>query len=203
MKSALDTAIDAAVAAITGPGSQLEVGTATVRGATLPVFSAAPPSMREFFAFFCAVQGPREFLVFGEERYTFADVHGRGLKMAAMLQHRHGIAKGDRVAIAMRNYPEWIIAFIAIMQLGAIAIPMNAWWTAEELDYGLRDSGARLAIVDEERARRISKLKCHTTVLSVRTSAEVAAALGIARVEDELALSPEKNLVPARNRARG
>jgi long-chain acyl-CoA synthetase len=191
MKSALDTAIDAAVAAITGPGSQLEVGTATIRGATLPVFSAAPPSMREFFAFFFAVQGPREFLVFGDERYTFGDIHARGLKMAAMLQHRHGIAKGDRVAIAMRNYPEWITSFIAILHLGAIAIPMNAWWTADELDYGLRDSGARLAIVDEERARRIAGLKCHTTVLSVRTSAEVAAELGIARVEDELALSPE------------
>ena len=191
MKSALDTAIDAAVAAITGAGSQLEVGTATVRGASLPVFSAAPPSMREFFAFFFAVQAPREFLVFGDERYTFGDVHARGLKLAAMLQHRHGIAKGDRVAIAMRNYPEWITSFIAILHLGAIAIPMNAWWTADELDYGLRDSGARLAIVDEERARRIAGLQCHTTVLTVRTSAEVAAELGVARVEDELALSPE------------
>ena len=191
MKSALDTAIDAAVATITGPGSQLEVGTATIRGASLPVFSAAPPSMREFFAFFFAVQGPREFLVFGDERYTFADVYARGLKMAAMLQHRHGIAKGDRVAIAMRNYPDWIEAFIAILHLGGIAIPMNAWWTADELDYGLRDSGARVAIVDEERARRISQLQCHTKVLTVRTSAEVAAKLGVARVEDEIALSPD------------
>jgi acyl-CoA synthetase (AMP-forming)/AMP-acid ligase II len=128
--------------------------------------------------------------VLGDERFTFAQVYDRALKMAAMLQHRHGIAKGDRVAIAMRNYPEWIEAFIAIMHLGAIAIPMNAWWTAEELDYGLKDSGARLAIADEERARRLAKLSCSAAVLTVRTSAEVAGELGFARIEDELAAAP-------------
>jgi acyl-CoA synthetase (AMP-forming)/AMP-acid ligase II len=190
MKSALDTAIDNVVAAITAPGGQLAVATANIRGANLPAFTAAPQSMREYFAFFCAVQGPREFLVFGDERLTFSDVYQRSLKMAAMLQHRHGIAKGDRVAIAMRNYPEWIEAFIAILHIGAIAIPMNAWWTSEELDYGLRDSGSRLVIADEERARRVVKVGCHVTVLTVRTSAEVASALGCLRAEDEIAASP-------------
>lgn len=191
MKSALDTSLDTVIAGITADGGPLGVGTATVRGATLPVFSAAPPSLREFFATFFMVNGPREFLVFGAERLTFAETHARGLEFAAMLQHRHGIAKGDRVAIAMRNYPDWIIAFIGIMQLGAIAIPMNAWWTAEELDYGLKNSGARLAIADEERARRLATLSCAATVLTVRTSAEVAAGLGFARSEDELAASPK------------
>jgi long-chain acyl-CoA synthetase len=191
MKSALDTAIDTVVAAITAPGGQLGVGTANIRGASLPVFTAAPPSMREFFAFFFAANGPREFIVFGEERLTFADVYQRGLKMAAMLQHRHGIAKGDRVAIAMRNYPEWIVAFIAVLHAGAIAIPMNAWWTSEELDYGLRDSGARLVIADEERARRVAKVGCHAVVLTVRTSSEVASELGFLRIEDEVAAAPD------------
>ncbi len=191
MKSALDTAIENVVAAITAPGSQLAAGTATVRGVNLPAFTAAPPTMREYFAFFFAVQGPREFLVFGDERLTFADVYRRGLKMAAMLQHRHGIAKGDRVAIAMRNYPEWIEAFIAVLHIGAIAIPMNAWWTSEELEYGLSDSGARLVIADEERARRIATVECHAVVLTVRTSTEVAAELGFLRVEDEVAAAPD------------
>jgi acyl-CoA synthetase (AMP-forming)/AMP-acid ligase II len=191
MKSALDTAIDNVVSVITGPGSQLEVGKAIIRGAELPVFTAAPPSMREFFAYFFALQAPREFLVFGDERSTFGEVYARALKTAAALQHRHGIAKGDRVAIAMRNYPEWIEAFIAVLHLGAIAIPMNAWWTADELDYGLKDSGARLAIADEERARRLSTLSCHATVLTVRTSAQVAGELGFARLEDEVAASPD------------
>ena len=191
MKSALDTALDTVIAGIVAPGGQLGVGTADVRGAMLPVFAAAPPSMREFFAFFFAANATREFLVFGDERLTFADIHARGLKMAAMLQHRHGIAKGDRVAIAMRNYPEWIIAFVAVLHMGAVAIPMNAWWTADELDYGLRDSGARLVIADEERARRLATLRCHATVLTVRTSAEVAGELGFLRAEDEIAAAPD------------
>jgi acyl-CoA synthetase (AMP-forming)/AMP-acid ligase II len=191
MKSALDTAIDNVVSVITGPGSQLEVGKATIRGAEIPVFTAAPPSMREFFAYFFALQAPREFLVFGDERSTFGEVYARALKIAAALQHRHGIAKGDRVAIAMRNYPEWIETFIAVLHLGAIAIPMNAWWTADELDYGLKDSGARLAIADEERARRLATLSCTAKVLTVRTSAQVASELGFARLEDEVAAAPD------------
>jgi acyl-CoA synthetase (AMP-forming)/AMP-acid ligase II len=191
MKSALDTSLDGVVAAITAPGGPLAVGTADVRGASLPVFSAAPPSLREFFATFFAVNATKEFLVFGDERLTFADVHARGREFAAMLQHRHGVAKGDRIAIAMRNYPDWIIAFVGVIELGAIAIPMNAWWTAEELDYGLKDSGARLAIADEERARRIATVAAGVTVLTVRTSADVAAGLGFARAEDELAAAPK------------
>ena len=191
MKSELDTELDAVVAAITAPGGQLGVTTANVRGATMPVFGAAPPSMREFLAFFFMANGPKEFLVFGAERLTFADVYARALEMAAMLQHRQGIAKGDRVAIAMRNYPEWVIAYVAIAHLGAVAVPMNAWWTAEELNYGLSDSGARLIIADEERARRVAKADCHAKVLTVRTAKDVAEGLGAQCLEEELAASPK------------
>ena len=191
MKSALDTSLDGVIAAITAPGGPLGVGTADLRGTSLPVFGAAPPSLREFFATFFAANAAKEFLVFGEERLSFAEVHARGRAFAAMLQHRHGVAKGDRVAIAMRNYPDWIIAFIGVIELGAIAIPMNAWWTAEEIDYGLKDSGARLAIADEERARRIASIAGGVTVLTVRTSADVAAGLGFLRTEDELLAAPK------------
>ncbi|WP_439533247.1 class I adenylate-forming enzyme family protein [Polymorphobacter sp.] len=190
MKTALDTAIDAIIAQITAAGGPLAVADASVSGVTLPVFTAAPGSMRDFFAYFAQVHGASEFLVHGEDRLTFAQVHADGLRIAAMLQHRHGIAKGDRVAIAMRNYPEWISAFIGIMHLGAVAVPMNAWWTAEELDYGLRDCGARLAIADETRARRIATAACALKVLTVRTAADVATGLGLLRLEDEVAASP-------------
>ncbi len=191
MKSALDTALDDVIHGITAPGGPLAVAEITVRDAILPGFAAAPPTMREYFAAFFTSHADKEFLVSGDERLIFAEVHARGLQFAAMLQHRHGIAKGDRVAIAMRNYPEWIIAFVGILHLGAIAIPMNAWWTADELDYGLKDSGARLAIADEERARRLATLGCHAAVLTVRTAAEVAAGLGFSRVEDELSAAPQ------------
>ncbi len=190
MKSELDTEIDIVVGGITAPGGMLGVGHANVRGANIPVFENAPPSMRELMALFFSAQSAKEFLVYGEERLTFGEVYARSLKLAAMLQHRHGIAKGDRVAIAMRNYPEWVVAFCGIIHLGAVAVPMNAWWTSEELDYGLRDSGARLAIADEERARRIGAASCHVKVLTVRTAKDVAQSLAALCLEEELEASP-------------
>jgi hypothetical protein len=69
----------------------------------------------------------------------------------------HGVRKGDRVAIAMRNLPEWPVAFFATILLGAVATPLNAWWTGPELEYGLRDCGASVAIVDSERFERLSE----------------------------------------------
>ncbi|WP_416907664.1 MAG: class I adenylate-forming enzyme family protein [Polymorphobacter sp.] len=191
MKTALDTAIDATVEKIIAPGGQLEVGEAVVRGAKLPVFKAAPPSLREFFGFFAMTHGAKEFLVYGDERLSFGEVYQRAVKMAAMLQHCYGIAKGDRVAIAMRNYPEWVEAFIAITHLGAVAVPMNAWWTGEELEYGLSDSGTRLVFADEERARRINGTDFKGVVVTVRTSSDVSASLGYARVDDVMKTCPD------------
>ncbi|MBV8972718.1 MAG: acyl--CoA ligase [Sphingomonadaceae bacterium] len=187
MPSALDQQLDAVVAAITAPGGPLAVGRATVLGADLPVFANGPATMRDYLAFFFAANGPKEFLVYEGERLTFADVHAQMLKVAAVLQDR-GIAKGDRVAIAMRNYPEWVAAYCGVLHLGAVAVPMNAWWKSEELAYGITHSGTRLVIADEERARRLAALpKLGVPVLTVRTSAEVAASLGFERLDDALA----------------
>jgi len=190
MPSPLDIALDAVIDRIIAPGGPLETATASIRGNDYPVFKTAPNNMREYFAYFCAQQGDKEFLVYRDERYTFAQVHAEGVRIAAVLQLRHGIAKGDRVGIAMRNYPEWITAFIGLMQLGAVAVPMNAWWQAEELGYGIADSGTRLVIADEERARRLATLPGCPPVITVRTSAVVAGQLGFARIEDELAAAP-------------
>ena len=188
MKTPLDQAIDATIAALTAPGEQFEVTTATVRGVSYPVFKAAPDSVRNYLAFFFASQGDKEFLVYRDERRTFAQVYAEAVHVAAMLQHRHGIAKGDRVAIAMRNYPEWVTTFVGLMLLGAVAVPMNAWWTGDELAYGIADSGARLILADEERARRLADSTVQ--LLTVRTSAAVAGQLGRPRMEDELAAAP-------------
>jgi acyl-CoA synthetase (AMP-forming)/AMP-acid ligase II len=193
MKTALDTALDTAIDRITAAGGPLAVARQGIGGVELPVFSAAPGTMREYFGFFVQAHGSKEFLVHGEERLTLAEVHAQGLRIAAMLQHRHGVAKGDRVAIAMRNYPEWLTAFIGLMQLGAVAVPMNAWWTGDELAFGLKDCGARVMIADEARARRAMEAgvpACGVQVIAVRTDATVAAGLGAVRLEDELAASP-------------
>jgi acyl-CoA synthetase (AMP-forming)/AMP-acid ligase II len=188
----LDKAIDAATAAITAPGGQLAVGKANVRGVDYPNFDNAPQSLREYLAFFLAANADKEFIVYQGERLTFADVQQQSIRIAAMLQSRHGIAKGDRVAIAMRNYPEWASAFLAAIMVGAVVVPMNAWWKPEELAYGLKDSGARLVFADEERLRRIREIEnCKATVVAVRTSHQVAEQLGAETLEDAIAASPE------------
>ncbi|WP_448580069.1 class I adenylate-forming enzyme family protein [Thermaurantiacus sp.] len=187
----LDKAMDEAVAMITAAGGQLAVAKATVRGVELPVFENAPPSLREFIDMFLPAHADKEFLVYQEERLTFAAVKAESVRIAAMLQHRYGIAKGDRVTIAMRNYPEWISCFIGAIMLGAVVVPMNAWWKADELAYGLKDSGSRLAIVDEERARRIAEIEGYAIpMLTVRTGHAVAAGLGATTLDEALADSP-------------
>jgi len=187
MKTALDTALEAIGAQITAPGGPLAVSAAEIDGAMLPVFTNAPPSLRDFFGHFAKANAGTEILVHGEERFTFGELYADATKLAAMLQHRHGIGKGDRVAIAMRNYPEWITSFIGLMHLGAIAVPMNAWWSAEELAYALADCGARLLIADEPRAAHAREAAADLTVLTVRTEAAAAARLGALRLEDEIA----------------
>ena len=68
--------------------------------------------------------------------------------------HTFGVQKGDRVGIAMRNLPEWIVSFAAILSIGAVSVSFNAWWTESELDYALEDSGSVLLVVDGERVER-------------------------------------------------
>ena len=188
----LDKAIDAATAAITAPGGQLAVGKAEIRGVEYPVFENAPQSLREYLAFFLTANADKEFIVYQGERLTFGDVQKQSVRVAAMLQSRHGIAKGDRVAIAMRNYPEWATTFIGAIMLGAVVVPMNAWWKPEELAYGLRDSGTRLVFADEERVRRIRDIPgLNIAVVTVRTSHQVADQHGAQTLEDALAASPE------------
>ena len=81
----------------------------------------------------------------------------RALPPAPALAHRlrdtFGVEKGDRVAIIMRNIPEWVVAFWGATLAGAVVVPLNAWWSGEELRYGLEDSGSKVAFVDTERRR--------------------------------------------------
>jgi long-chain acyl-CoA synthetase len=183
-----DIALDRTIDQLIAPGGQFEIIHATIRGADYPVFKAAPENLRDYLAFFFATQGDKEFLIYRDERWTFAQVFAQARRIAAALQYRHGIAKGDRVAIAMRNYPEWVSCFVAGCLLGAVVVPMNAWWTGDELAYGIADSGTRLVIADEERARRLDGNPVQ--VLTVRTSTGVAEQLGRTRLEDEMAAAP-------------
>jgi long-chain acyl-CoA synthetase len=142
-----------AVELVTGPGGPFELAEAEVAGHRLRVFRRAPPSLRELFAG-ARARGDATFLVYEDERHTFAGVMAEVDSLAAALVERLGVRPGDRVAIAMRNYPEWVAAFAATASIGAIAVCLNAWWTADELAYGLEDSGARVLVADRERLER-------------------------------------------------
>ena len=148
---------DEAVAAVTGPGGPFELVEAEVGGERLRVFKNTPPSLRALFGA-ARARGDATFLVFEDERWSFADVMAKADALGAALAGRYGIRPGDRVAIAMRNYPEWVVAFAAITGVGAISVSLNAWWTTDELDYALSDSGSRVVIADGERLARLAPL---------------------------------------------
>ena len=146
---------DEAVAALTKPGSPFEIVDTQVGDISTRVYATAPPSLVSILESSRA-HGDRDFLVYEHDRYTFSDHHGIVAALATWLAREHGITKGDRVAIGMRNYPEWLFAFWATQALGAVAVPLNAWWTAPELRYALDDSGATFAVLDGERYERLA-----------------------------------------------
>src|SRR4029453_2787309 len=148
---------DEAVAKVTAPGEMFEIAEVEVGGRTLLTWRNAPPSLRALFGA-ARGRGDATFLVYEDERWSFADVMGEAEALGAALVERLGVAPGDRVAIAMRNYPEWVVAFAAITSIGAISVSLNAWWTTDEIDYALRDSGSRVVIADRERLARMAPL---------------------------------------------
>lgn len=142
-----------AAAAITAPGERYETHEITVNGISYTAFKGAPATLRDLFDL-TGLYGDTEYLVYEDERYTFTQVHAHAAGLAAALVNRYGVRKGDRVAIAMRNYPEWIMTYIGALSAGAVVVSMNAWWTADELAFGLADSGTTVLVADAERVER-------------------------------------------------
>jgi long-chain acyl-CoA synthetase len=149
----MGTTFDDAVAAVTAPGQAFTIVEADVGGTRLKVFERTPPSLRALFDSMRA-RGDDTFLVYEDERLSFADVMAQADAIGALLVDLYGVAKGDRVAIGMRNYPEWITTYVAAISVGAIAVSLNAWWTADEMLYGLEDSSTKVLVADQERAER-------------------------------------------------
>jgi len=143
------------VATLTAPGAPFEMEDVVVRGVPLRAWKTAPATLRAVFEL-SANHADATFLVYEDERITFGEHYRAVAALGHQLVDRFGIRPGDRVAIAMRNLPEWVTAFWAVITVGAVAVPLNAWWTGEELAYGLADSGTRVAFVDEERQGRIA-----------------------------------------------
>ena len=139
-----------ACARVSGPGSPLEI-VEDEHGNRR--FVHAPPNLRTVFDI-ARDGGDDIFIVYEDERWSFNAVFAQVDAFADTLVNRYGIAKGDRVAIGMRNYPEWIMSMLAIISIGAVSVSLNALWVEDEIDYALADSGAALLIADVERIAR-------------------------------------------------
>ena len=140
--------------ALTAPGQLFEMEELDIRGVPTRTWKNAPTSLRAVLDMSLA-HGDAPFVVYEDERTTFAEHYRIACTLAQRLRTTFGIAQGDRIAIIMRNLPEWIMAFWGATLAGAIVVPLNAWWSGEELRYGLEDSGSKIAFVDTERAERI------------------------------------------------
>jgi long-chain acyl-CoA synthetase len=140
---------------LTRPGSPFEMEERDIRGVRTRVWKNAPPTMREVFLL-AKAHGSKTCVVYRDERVSYEEFARAALAIAAALQDA-GVRKGDRVAIAMRNLPEWPAAFFGCLLAGAIATLLNAWWTGPELEYGLNDSGAKVLIADRERLERLTE----------------------------------------------
>lgn len=138
---------------LTGPGGVFEITEVEVRGHPIRTYRHAPPSVREVWL--STVQfADRPYLVYGDETISYADAHAQVNAVAAWLADQ-GIVAGDRVAIAMRNYPEWMLIYWACTSCGIAVVGMNAWWTPDEMAYALNDAQPKALFTDQERLERL------------------------------------------------
>ncbi|MEO6580454.1 MAG: class I adenylate-forming enzyme family protein [Sphingomicrobium sp.] len=147
----LDLKFDAVLAALTGPGGRIVLGRDEW---DRPLAANMPQTLPEFFKAFCALNASIEAVVWGDERLTFAEVDAHSDRLARGLVAR-GIAKGDRIGIAMRNCSAWIVAYMAALKAGGVATLINGWWRPDELAHALTLTTPTLILADAERARRI------------------------------------------------
>ena len=157
---------EGALEQLTAKGSDYEIIEQDIEGVPIRTFANAPRSLS---ALFKENRSDETFYVYADERYSYNQMYAIAARLATKLQTDYGIVKGDRVAISMRNYPEWIASFTAVTSIGAIAVAMNAWWEADEISQGLHDCGAKVMIADQERLDRLAQIEpLSIAVIAVR-----------------------------------
>jgi long-chain acyl-CoA synthetase len=184
MGSELDRRFDEELARITGPAGRLVIGRDELGRAVVENFPATLP---EFFKAFCALNADNEAVVAGSERLTFADLDRISDQVANGLVAR-GIRKGDRVGMAMRNSPSWILSYMGVVKAGGVATLLNGWWEPAEMEHAILLTDPRLIIADAPRAKRIAE-RCSSrdiVGLSVELTAERALQPLLAEAETEL-----------------
>ncbi len=155
---------------LTAPGSPFAWSTTDVGGVPTRTYDSAPPDLALLWAG-AAAHGDADYLVYGDERLTYAETHAAVDALVAHLASV-GVGHGDRVALAMRNLPEWVVGYWATVRLGAAVVGMNAWWTGPEMEFGLSDSAPKVLLCDGERFERLAP---HLDVLRADRSLHIVA----------------------------
>ena len=174
MPSALDVTYDKAVAAVTAPDGRIRIGRDEQGRAIVANF---PPTLPGLFDAFCALHADKIAVVAEDERLSFADLNAWADRLARILVGGFGIAKGDRVAIAMRNAPAWIIVHMAILKAGGISVLVNGWWQPEEMKHGLELTQPKLVVADAQRAGKIAAAGLGLDIVTLDLSRHLAEAL--------------------------
>jgi long-chain acyl-CoA synthetase len=143
-------------AQLTGPGGMFEVTRTEVLGRPMEVYANRMPSLRSVAEVGLMRGDDQTFIVYGDCTYGFGTFVQTSNSVAHALRDRFGMAKGDRVAVLSQNNPEWCLTFWATVSQGAIVVGLNGWWTTDEIEYGLQDSGARVLVADRKRFERIA-----------------------------------------------
>ncbi|MEE9432799.1 MAG: class I adenylate-forming enzyme family protein [Sphingorhabdus sp.] len=156
MPTDLDMAIDATIKRLMDNDGPLSVTHIEKYGVQLPVMTKSPANLADYYAFFCATHGDKEFLVDGDIRLTFGECYAAARELAGGLIEGYGLKTGDRVGIAARNSANWIVANMAITLAGGVATLLNGWWQGAELAEGIRMVECSYLLADEQRAARLT-----------------------------------------------
>ena len=186
--------LEEATARLTAPGARFEMEEVSIRGIPTRVWKNAPPDLA-FLTRLSRMHGARIASVYEGERVSYEGQYRAIAALAGELRRR-GVGKGDRVAIAMANLPEWPVAFFAATAIGAIAVPLNAWWAGAELEYGLADSGAKLLISDAPRWHRIEPYRTNLPDLAEIIVSRAAAVGAGSALEDIIGSPTEYEALP-------
>jgi acyl-CoA synthetase (AMP-forming)/AMP-acid ligase II len=164
MPSELDRKFDDVLAAVTGEGGRFTIGRDEAGRA---IVTNLPATLPVLFDAFCALHAGTEAVVTGAERLSFADLGERSTALAHVLAGGWGVRKGDRVAIAMRNCPAWIVVYMAVLKAGGIVTLINGWWQADEMRHALGLTEPALILADETRAKRLTAGGCTVPIAAL------------------------------------
>ena len=122
----------------------------------MQVYKDRMRSLREIPQAAIARGDEQTFIVHGDRTYGYRTFVETSNGVAHALAERCGVGHGDRVAVLSQNNPEWCLAFWATVSTGAILVGLNGWWKADEILYGLQDSGSKVLVADRKRFERIA-----------------------------------------------